>query len=367
MGFDRLPSRRYYAEEKQEIKIGEGLMNLVRLKTGLAFLAFLLCAFFLMRLYLPGRQVQAKVQFVPQTILQVRGPEWMKFINMKVTLKGFYYDGSIPMIIDDFNRVVVDMKIPKNTYIPVVGPVPPAVKSGFEVSVTGLVARPSAADPRWAQKETLILKIESPSQMQIVTKKRVSFQAQLRAGPQLQSRVTAPKRLDVPLRYAVLVAGGSDEADNHIRYWNDLKTMYAILLDMGYWKENIYVVYADGTAKDDGMSVSYSASRANIRRVFDDLARKMRDNDSLYIMLNDHGAGFLTRKTGIYEPGFYGGFIDANGDEEDIFDEATWNMDMNGDGDKRDKVGVDEALCLWGEDMTDDEFAAQVNKITHYE
>jgi hypothetical protein len=39
---------------------------------------------------------------------------------------------------------------------------------------------------------------------------------------------------------------------------------------------------------------------------------------------------------------------------------------MNSDGDKTDTFSIDETLCLWGEQMTDDEFAADVNKITKY-
>jgi hypothetical protein len=314
-----------------------------------------------------SQAVKAKIQAVSGTIYQFRGPEWEKYLNKTVTLKGFYYNGSIPMVIDDFDLVLMDMKIPKEAYVPLVGPVPAGLKSGAEISVTGRLIRPAAADPVWMRKETLILKIEKSDQIRIISKRKTAFQPQFKKGQQLSTQgMLAPRRLDLPFQYAVLISGGIDEANSHIRYWNDLKTMYALLRSMGYWKENIFVIYADGKAKDDGMPVNFSASKAGVRKVFDDLARKMTDNDTLYIMLNDHGAGFLSRKIGARGPGFYGGFIDGNSDEDDIFDETAWNMDMNGDGDKKDRVGVDEALCLWGEDMTDDEFATEVNKIGHY-
>ncbi len=35
------------------------------------------------------------------SISKVRGPEMTKFVNKQVTIEGFYYDGSIPMVIDD--------------------------------------------------------------------------------------------------------------------------------------------------------------------------------------------------------------------------------------------------------------------------
>ena len=34
--------------------------------------------------------------------------------------------------------------------------------------------------------------------------------------------------------------------------------------------------------------------------------------------------------------------------------------DLNGDGDKNDHVKIDEVVCLWGENMTDDDFAAMI-------
>ena len=59
--------------------------------------------------------------------------------------------------------------------------------------------------------------------------------------------------------------------------------------------------------------------------------------------------------------------IDANNDETlDAISESAINVDLNGDGDKNDTVKVDESFSLWYQSITDDEFAAEVNKITSY-
>jgi hypothetical protein len=59
--------------------------------------------------------------------------------------------------------------------------------------------------------------------------------------------------------------------------------------------------------------------------------------------------------------------VDASGNATDYVAEASYNMDINGDGNKTDNVGIDEVLCLWNhETMSDKEFATALNGITHY-
>jgi len=118
---------------------------------------------------------------------------------------------------------------------------------------------------------------------------------------------------DLPDRYAVLIAGGANSASNHVRYWNDLKTMYNILRSNGYAAQRIYVIYADGVGRDTTMPVHYRATPESISTVFNLLSRTMSDNDTLYIMLNDHGSP--------------------------------------------------NALCLWHVNMSNTDFARQVNKV----
>ncbi len=143
-------------------------------------------------------------------------------------------------------------------------------------------------------------------------------------------------------RYAVIISGGWNQSSNHPRYWNDCSYFYNTLKSAGFLSENITVLFADGTApaadRPDGTSsptdfdgdgtpdINYSATRANLTAVFDALAGKLTSDDILYIFTTDHG-----------------GAQDGN--------DAPYPT-------------PNVVLYLWGEEITGDEFAAEVNKVT---
>jgi len=310
----------------------------------------------------PRTATISRVQILSPSILRVRGAEMQQLLTKQVTVEGFYYDGSIPMVVDKFDRVLLDMPLPREAYVPIVGPVPTGLKSGARISVTGTLRQPTAGSPTAVQREPSYVSVSNSNQITVL-------QPPVTLLPRILVRMPGVQVVQIPTKYAVLIAGGADYANNHPRYWNDLKAMYGILRSKGYKADQIYVIYADGVAKDSSMPVNYSATKANIATVFNQLASKMTTSDDLYIMTNDHGGGFMAAATGGYPPGLYGGVIDTNGDEgSEGISEATYNLDLNGDGDRNDTVSVDETLWLWNDiNMTDDEFAAEVNKITRFE
>lgn len=110
--------------------------------------------------------------------------------------------------------------------------------------------------------------------------------------------------------YAVIISGGGDPNNNHIRYWNDCATIYSILRNTYmYPKDHIYVIMADGTSTNedrhllnnqydsspldldgDGVDdIQYSACKENIEFVFRQLAQRMTCDDNLFIFTTDHG------------------------------------------------------------------------------
>lgn len=250
----------------------------------------------------------------------------LQSLNKSVTVKGFFYDGSVPMLLDDINRVKMDMIIPPEAYVPIVGPKPTGLKWGDTIEAKGTLRKPRAGDPASVRQEGVVLSLANAQSIRKVSASR--FQLSPGVIANLGKIVVVPF---VAKKYAVLIAGGYNPANSHIRYWNDLKAMRNILLASGYQAANIYVIYADGVARGPGMPVTCSATKANIANIFGQLAGKMTANDTLYIMLNDHGS----RGSG-----------DANGDETED--------------------DIDEELCLWLQNMTDDEFAIQVNRIQNY-
>jgi len=287
-------------------------------------------------------------------------------VNKSITMEGFYYDGSIPMVLDNFERVNMDMMLPPDSYVPIVGPVPPGLQSGARISLEGVLQRPTTQDPPTVRRESLIIRIATAQKIRII---RAATTPIIARPINLERMVAIGGIIFVPrqVKYAVLIAGGANPANNHHRYWNDLKTMYNILKSSGYKAANIYVIYASGTGSDASMPVNYSATRANISTVFNQLASKMGSLDTLYIMMNDHGGGVMPVPTGGYPAGNYSGAIDTSGDEiGESYSEAAMNADLNGDGDKSDTVRIDETLCLWYDSITDDQFALELNKIQNF-
>lgn len=94
-------------------------------------------------------------------------------------------------------------------------------------------------------------------------------------------------------RYAVLISGGYNAGANYSRYINDLKEIYKALLECGHKKENITVLYADGTDHDldgDGSNESLmQASNANLTSTFQGLKNKITHDDILFVYATNHG------------------------------------------------------------------------------
>ncbi len=150
-----------------------------------------------------------------------------------------------------------------------------------------------------------------------------------------------PAATDASHRYAVILSGGYNPQNNHVRYWNDCSYFFSTLKAAGFQQDHIYVLFADGTdpaidnslglnsntdLNNDGVQdIKYSATKANITAVFNELAGKLDSQDILYIFTTDHG-GAAPGNTAPYE-------------------------------------AANVVLNLWGEDITNVEFAAEVNKV----
>lgn len=141
--------------------------------------------------------------------------------------------------------------------------------------------------------------------------------------------------------YAVVISGGMNRANNWRRYWNDCSAIYRCLTTRyGYLDTDIYVLMSDGTSTgldrriglntydsspldldgDGDNDIDFSAKKTNISQVFNTLRSRVTDKDHVFIYTTDHGDNIS---------------------------------------------GWDVQLLLWGETITDKEFAAEVDKINH--
>lgn len=109
-------------------------------------------------------------------------------------------------------------------------------------------------------------------------------------------------------KYAVIISGGINKDNNHVRYWNDCSMTYQILTKIyGYKKKNIFTYMADGVDPEVDMSIGISspldldgdpnhdtdingpATKAVIINKLDSLRRIMTEKDHLFIFTTDHG------------------------------------------------------------------------------
>jgi len=307
----------------------------------------------------------AGVKLQSPSIQRVRGVDAPKLLAQTVTVEGYYYDGSIPMVIDDINRVMIDLPLPEESFVPVVGAIPATLKSGDRVSVSGMLFNPTNGDPPAIRGESTAIRITDAGKIKVLQASTLPQLTLPAVGGDNAPNVPPPTE---KTRYAVLIAGCANPSNNHVRYWNDLVTMYHILIGRGFQPGNIFVLYADGAPRPGSskIPVNYSATSANITTVFNQLAAKITAKDDVYIMLNDHGGGLLTKDSAGHPAGYYGGCINSTGSAlEEKYNEVALDMDLNYDGKINAIIAVSQVLCLWNwENMTDDQFAVEVNKVS---
>lgn len=139
--------------------------------------------------------------------------------------------------------------------------------------------------------------------------------------------------------YAIIINGGIDKYNNHVRYWNDCSYIYKTLINTYHYKKNnIFVLMSDGTSSgedrclgnmifdsspldldEDGYDdIQYAATPSNIHSVFTTLSNTLTQADTLFIFTMDHGG--QTSGNSVY-------------------------------------------LYLWGSTISDEDFAAEVNSV----
>ena len=113
-----------------------------------------------------------------------------------------------------------------------------------------------------------------------------------------------------PTKWAVILSGGINKNENHMRYWNDCRLAYTTLTqELNYPTNHIYCLVSDGTNSADDrligyktydsspldfdndgyIDIDYSATKANISTVFSTLGNLVSDGDEVLVFVTDHG------------------------------------------------------------------------------
>jgi hypothetical protein len=283
---------------------------------------------------------------------------WKDYIGQEVTVEGFYINSSVPMLVSSLDLTMLDLQLPDDGYLPLTGDVDinDSVYGGSLLEIVGTVREASKQGYSNLVEDRPVLEFTG---YDLITPTFPSI------TPYIPEFEPIPWQTPDTTKYAVLISGGVDAFNNHYRYWNDMKFMYSVLInEYGYDPDNIYVIYADGVARDGDMPVDYAATIGNVRTVFNELETEMDSQDRLFLFLNDHGGGFWPHDPlSIY---LRDGRVDLGGDETDFFDEDEFHRDFNYDGDMADTLAFDEALNLWGDDMLwDDELANMLDDLDY--
>ncbi len=113
-----------------------------------------------------------------------------------------------------------------------------------------------------------------------------------------------PTRSD---RWAVLMNGGYDSGNNHVRYWNDISNIYMALTETyAFADDHIIVLCSDGLDPtpdqsngqnsnpdldgDGDADIMYPCLLNNVNAVFAGLASLITPGDKLFVFTTDHGS-----------------------------------------------------------------------------
>lgn len=204
-------------------------------------------------------------------------------MNKPVQLEGFFFQSGIPILVRNLELLQGDKPLPPEEYVPITGPIPSSFKPGAKVRIGGQVKTPTGEK---FQGENLALQLVAGAQASIL---QAPPSAVLTLIP-LAIAVPPPPPVPNPHRFALLIGTGKNQANDYVRYWNDLVRMYQLLISKGYLPANIRVAYAWGAPKSASMPVHYPASMGGINAAFGYFVPRVHADDRMYIMVVGQGA-----------------------------------------------------------------------------
>jgi len=203
-------------------------------------------------------------------------------LNKQVTMEGFFFQSGIPILVQSLELLQHDQPIPPDKYVPITGPIPSSFKPGAKVRIGGQLQKPGGEK---FQGENLALNLTAQAQGSIL---QAPPSAILNLGA-IAAAIAPPPPTPNAHRYALLIGGGMNPANDFPRYWNDQVRMYQLLISKGYNPANIRVAHANGVPKTASMPVHYPATMAGIAAAFTYFVPKVHADDQMYILVVGQG------------------------------------------------------------------------------
>ncbi len=138
----------------------------------------------------------------------------LRMLGKELEVTGYYYGGSIPMLVDDMECVAINLPLPPGSFVPLVGARPAGLKWGDHVRARGLLRKPTPADSPKLSGTPAVLQIDREAHLSVVRAAAVreSITGSARRFPKPES-IRRIERLGKPdltpgNKYAVLFAAG---------------------------------------------------------------------------------------------------------------------------------------------------------------
>ncbi len=217
-----------------------------------------------------------------------------------INVSGYYTNSDYNYLIYFYGDFEKDRPFAPHTILKLTGVEPPAsANNGGYIEVTGIVTFEPRIDP-YNPADSLMAFVNATEITEI-------YQGDLSPDGgsgikkddtgQEENRLMDSSTCD-SCKFAFLLSGGADAANNHSKYWENLVALYKFKVDsLGYCASNVFVPYYDGTPRDGRIPADrvIKADSAKIDSVFQVIANRVavcNDNGTpatLQKMITNHG------------------------------------------------------------------------------
>jgi len=170
---------------------------------------------------------------------------------------GYYTDPDVDLLIDFYGDYVTDEIFAPQSVLTMTGAVPPvtAHDGGF-IQVYGVVTYDAVADP-YHPEDTVMASLEALTITEIMPAPTIPGppprieQQEIKKSENDNDDSGSRNGCD-PCKFAILISGGGNAANNHSKYWENLVALYKFKVDsLGYCDSNVFVHYYHGTRRDN--------------------------------------------------------------------------------------------------------------------